>query len=212
MTEENVITAVESGRRGRCVILVDGAEVLDLPKDFAERLGLAPGQPLGPERQDEVRHAAALHEAKLAAVRALGRRAQTQAELRRRLVQRGLPEEAVDEVLGWLADRGYLDDQQYAEQRWHALRQRRLGAQGIRWKLQEEGVPRDIAEQVQAERANDLNETELARELCEQRNESLRSVPWPQRRQRLYAFLARRGFGSEAIIEALSRLDLQNEE
>lgn len=212
MTEDNVVTGIESGKRGRRVVFVDGAEVLDLPTDFAARLGLATGQTLIPAQQDEIRRAVALHEAKLAAVRALGRRAQTQAELRRRLLRRGLPEEAVAEALSWLADRGYLDDKQYAEQRWSALEQRKLGAEGIRWKLLEEGVPREIAEQVQADRAGQLNETELARELCEQRNQSLRNVPWPQRRQRLYAFLARRGFGSEAIIEALSRLDLQDQE
>ncbi|MEN6305470.1 MAG: regulatory protein RecX [Armatimonadia bacterium] len=211
MTGENIITAVESSKRGRRAIFVDGQCVLDLPKAFVDQTGLRVGQSLLPDQQDEIRQAAALQEARTAAVRALGRRALTRADLRRRLSSRGLPETAVEQTLNWLADRKYLDDEQYAQQRWQALAQRKLGAQGIAWKLAQEGVPKDVIQKLQAQQTEELNETELARELAERREATMQKVPWPQRRGRLYVFLARRGFGSDAIAEALERLEAARE-
>lgn len=211
MTGENTITAIESSKRGRRAIYVDGECVLDLPKAFVDQTGLRVGQSLLPDQQEELRQAAALQEARIAAVRALGRRALTRADLQRRLVSRGLPETAVEQTLNWLADHKYLDDEQYAQQRWQALLQRKLGAQGIAWKLAQEGVPKYVIQKLQAQYTEELNETELARELAERREATMRKVPWPQRRARLYAFLARRGFGSEAIAEALEGLGAAQE-
>lgn len=207
MTGENIVTAVESSKRGRRAIFVDGELVLDLPKAFVDQTGLRVGQSLLPDQQDEIRQAAAVQEARTAAVRALGRRALTRADLRRKLLSRGLPEEAVAQTLDWLADLKYLNDEQYAQQRWQALSQRKLGAQGIAWKLSQEGVPKDVIQELQAQHTEELNETELARELAERREATLQKLPWPQRRARLYAFLARRGFGSEAIAAALEGLE-----
>ena len=192
-------------------MFVDGEQVLDLTKAFAEQSGLRTGLSLLPQAQDEIRRTAALHEAKVAAVKALGTRARTRAELQRKLLLRGLPMEAVTETLDWLASRNYLDDEQYAEQRWQSLSQRKLGAQAILRKLVQEGVPKAIAEQVMAAQDATLHETELVHELAMQRNENLKKLLWPQRRQRLYGFLARRGFCREAIADALARLELDQD-
>lgn len=212
MPEEYRITAVEAGsKRGRVAVFVDGEQVLDLTKAFAEQSGLRVGLSLLPATQDEIRQTAALQEAKVAAVKALGIRARTRTELQRKLLLRGLPPAAVTETLDWLASRNYLDDEQYAQQRWQSLSQRKLGSQAIFRKLVQEGVPKAIAEQVMAAQDTTLHETELVRELAMQRNENLKKLPWPQRRQRLYGFLARRGFSGEAISEALARLDVDQD-
>jgi regulatory protein len=206
--EEYRITALEPGRkRGRVAVYVDGEQVLDLTKSFVERSGLHPGQSLCPAEQEEIRQTAALQEAKTAAVKALGLRARTRADLERRLLSSGHPQQAVTQTLDWLADRKYLDDEHYAHERWAALSQRKLGAQAIYRKLLQEGVPRALAEAVRAAQDATLHETEQVRELAYQRNAGLQKLPWPQRRQRLYAFLARRGFQSEAIVDALARLE-----
>jgi len=101
---------VESSKRGRRAIFVDGVCVLDLPKAFVDELGLRVGQSLLPDEQDAIGRRAARYEARLAAVKALGRRALTRAELQRKLLACKLPEQAVRETLDWLAERKYLDD------------------------------------------------------------------------------------------------------
>ncbi|MGE5532077.1 MAG: regulatory protein RecX [Bacteroidota bacterium] len=174
-------------------------------------MGLRVGQSLSPETQDEIRQASALQEAKVAAVKALGTRARTRSDLQQRLLRRGLPQQAVTQTLDWLADRNYLDDEKYAHQRWQSLSQRKLGSRAIYQKLLLEGVPRAVAEQVMAAQDGALDETEQVLELARQRNEGLKKLPWLQRRQRLYGYLARRGFAAEAVSEALARLDLEEE-
>lgn len=208
MPEEHTITAVQPGsKRGRIVVEVDGEAVLDLPGATVKQLGLRVGQSLLPAAQEEIRRSAALQESRKAAVEALGRRAHTRADLQRKLLARGLPRQAVVETLDWLADHKYLDDEQYAQQRWETLSLRNLGAQAVFRKLVQEGVPRSVAEAVMAAQDTTLHETERVLELAEQRNVLLRKYPWPQRRQRLYGFLARRGFSTDDIAEALARLE-----
>ena len=208
MPREYVITALEQGRkRGRVAVLVDGEPVLDLTKAFAEQAGLFVGRSLSPETQEELRRQAARHEARVVAVRMLGRRALTHAELRRRLLSRDLPEAAVAATLDWLAELGYLNDEQYAERRWETLRQRRMGAQGIVHMLRHEGVPGEVADEIRSRQGDPAQDEALARELADKRNAELQRVPWPLRRQRLYAYLARRGFDAETTQEALGRLE-----
>lgn len=208
MPQEHVITALEGGRkRGRVAVLVDGEPVLDLPKAFAEQVGLIVGRSLSPATQDELRQQAARHEARVVAVRMLGRRALTQMELRRRLLSRDLPEEAVAATVDWLVELGYLNDEQYAERRWETLRQRRMGAQGIVHTLRHEGVPGAVADEIRSRQDDPAQDAALARDLADKRNAELQRVPWPQRRQRLYSFLARRGFDAETTREVLGRLE-----
>jgi regulatory protein len=205
---EHVITAVEPGpKRGRVVVRVDDEPVLDLPRAFAEKLDLVVGRSLAPGTQDEIRRQAALHETKVVAVQMLGRRALTQAEMRRRLLSRRLPEESVAATLEWLAELGYLDDEQYAERRWELLRQRQMGTQGIVHTLRHEGVPGTVADEIRSRQDDAAADEALARQLAEKRNAELNRVPWPQRRQRLYSYLARRGFDGETIAEAIGRLE-----
>ena len=207
MIADHIITALEKGqKRGRITVHVDGEAVLDLPKAIVEQLGLLVGRSLSPETQEEIRRQAAQHEARVAGVRLLGRRALTRAELRKRLLARKLPETAVEATLDWLAELHYLDDEQYAERRWELLRQRQMGTSGIVHTLRHEGVPAEVTEQIRARLDDAAQDETLARELAGQRDQQLRHVPWPQRRQRLYQFLARRGFASEVIYEALERL------
>ncbi len=212
MPLEHVITALEQGsKRGRIAVVVDGEPVLDLPRAFVEQAGLIVGRSLSPETQDEIRRQASRHETRVAAVRMLGRRALTQAELRRRLLGRKLPEAAVTATLEWLAELGYLNDEQYAERRWEMLRQRRMGTQGIVHTLLHEGVPGELAEEIRSRQDDTAQDEALARELADKRNAELQRVPWPQRRQRLHMFLARRGFDVETIREALERLQLDDD-
>lgn len=211
MTAEHLITDLKaSGKRGVIGVFVDGECVLELPKDLVNKLGLALGQSLLPEAQEDIRQAAALHETKKAAVKALGRRSRTREGLGRDLLRRGFPESAVADVLQWLADRHYLNDELYARSRLETLRQRKLGTAAIQYKLLQEGVPREMVESVLAEQARDFEETEVACELATRHDRRWAALEWPRRRQKIYQLLARRGFTSETIREALARIESED--
>lgn len=196
----------KSRQRGLVTIMVDGEPALEVPQSIIDKLALSVGQSLGPDAQEEVRHLSHEQQARTLAVQALGRRAYSRRGLSDRLRARGLPEPAVTAALDWLAGKGYLDDEQYARDRLAALCARRLGAAGIMQRLVAEGVARALAEQVVAEQAEALPETERACELARRQAERMAGLDWPRRRARLYQYLARRGYGSDDIATALARL------
>ncbi len=208
MPEEHVITDIRRSPRGaRLEVYVDGERAWQLTRKYLDKLGLAVGQRLSSDALTTLRQTIALHETRDAALRALGQRARTRADLGQRLTTRGYPDWAVTATLDWLAERGLLDDAQYAQDRVVSLRQRRLGSRAIELKLQQEGVPQDLIREVMAQRAEELHETELARKTAEQLNARWGAQEWPRRRARIYQYLARRGFDGETIADALERLE-----
>jgi len=208
MPEGHTITELRRMGSGKGLeVFVDGEKAWRMHHKLAERLGLAVGLRLSPDELVEVGRGVATYETRAAALRLLGQRARSQAALRQRLLSKGCPEWAADETLAWLTEREYLNDERYAQERVAGLQRRRLGSRVIADRLHREGVPDELAKAVMAERADELHETELARELAEQLDERWRALEWLRRRNRIYQHLARRGFGSEVISTALARLE-----
>lgn len=143
------------------------------------------------------------------AARFLGTRPRTRWELERRLKRAGADEEVTGAVLDRLAALGYVDDTAFA--RWWAEQRDRHAPRGRRMveaELRQHGVPRDILEGLRggelAEPALDGealpgSEPERARAALERH---LRGRPFPSEvkaRQRLGAFLVRRGFDPDTV-------------
>ncbi len=151
-------------------------------------------------------------EAKAAAVRLLGSRARTRADLERRLQRKGLAPEAIEEALGDLARAGYVDDEQYARDRIDALlRKARRGPQALTHALIGDGLPSELAERIVAERLDGEDTGQWALDAARERVERLRGIDREAARRRLYGHLRRRGFTDNealrAMDEALPTLD-----
>jgi regulatory protein len=146
-------------------------------------------------------------------VRFLGTRPRTRWELERRLRRASASETVISATLERLAGLGYVDDVAFA--RWwveqrdrHAPRGRRM----VEAELRQHGVPRDVLEALRggelAEPALDgdalpASEAERAREALD-RHLRGRDLPSEYKaRQRLGAFLVRRGFDPDTVRETL---------
>ena len=102
------------------------------------------------------------------AVKALGRRMRTEAELRRLMHARVDPgprgDELVASVILRLKEKKYLDDQSYAETYARLRRENdKFGQRRVRQNLGQKGVPTKIAEQVVADSYANTDEEKLAR-------------------------------------------------
>lgn len=143
------------------------------------------------------------------AVRFLGTRPRTRWELERRLRRAAADPEVIDATLDRLAAMGYVDDTAFA--RWWAEQRDRHAPRGRRMveaELRQRGVPRDVLERLRdgelAEPALDGeglpgSEPERARVALDRH---LRGRPFPaevKARQRLGAFLVRRGFDPDTV-------------
>jgi len=156
----------------------------------------------------------------------LSRRSYTVAELRERLLRRGLPEEEAEPLLERLAELRLVDDALYAEQ-YVSSRKEARGRILIRQELRRKGVDPELVDseveeltpQQQADAATALLEKNAWRYRPSEPAEGDDSGGAPDdaerfaRREQVYkarakafGFLARRGFGAEAASAALERV------
>lgn len=149
------------------------------------------------------------------AVRFLGSRPRTRWELERRLRRAAASDDVITATLDRLAAMGYVDDTAFA--RWWAEQRDRHAPRGRRMveaELRAHGVPRDILESLRGEElvepaldvdALPASEAERAQAALERH---LKGRPMPadgKARQRIGAFLTRRGFDPETVRATLRR-------
>jgi regulatory protein len=124
------------------------------------------------------------------ALRAVSRREQSAAELDRRLRDRGFAPELREETLNRLERVGLVDDERYAMRRAESLSERGQGDQAIRWRLERDGVSDETAAKALAA-------------LPPERQRARLVVAAQGAGPRTARELARRGFGEDAVEEAL---------
>ncbi|MFP5250000.1 MAG: regulatory protein RecX [Acidobacteriota bacterium] len=148
------------------------------------------------------------------AVKALGRRMRTEAELRRLMHARVEPGEhghaAVDAVLKRLRENGYLDDAAYAET-YARLRQEneKFGARRVRQDLRRKGLNPALVEQTVAARYGASNEEALARAHLERKR--IKKPGNEKETARVMRRLVVAGFSTAAIYKILREWDVSDE-
>ena len=149
------------------------------------------------------------------ALRALGRRPHTSAELRAKLARRSTEEGAVEAVISRLRDNGYVDDELVAESHSEFRRDYALvGHKRVLDELRRRGVEASTAERAVEEAYEDADEAELARNFLRRKlGQDPASVKINGRRElnRLYGALARAGFEPHVIADVLREVSDDDE-
>ncbi len=138
-------------------------------------------------------------DASSAALRLLGHRARTSAELARALAERGFSPGAVDAVVARFLEVGLLDDWAYARE-WARSRQegRGLSTGSIRRELLGKGVPPECIEAALAPCA--ANEEAAARGVLARSARRMSDLPSRVQARRLASALARKGFAPDLVM------------
>jgi regulatory protein len=123
------------------------------------------------------------------AMRFLARRGHSTGELRKKLQRREFPDDLIEQVLCDFTERGWLDDQEFAEHQAQILVRKEWGPNKIRAKLRKHGVPETIAEDVVA--ALDVVWVEIALSRVRSKYGELED---DRDRQRAFRHLTYRGF------------------
>lgn len=136
-------------------------------------------------------------------------RARSVAELRQKLIRKGEPAVAVDEVIERLKAQKLLDDAHFALQ---FARAKVVGAGASRRRISMELTRKGIDRQTADAAIDDLAESEgidvsaAIHRVAEKKWKSLSKLDGQTATRRLYAFLARRGFNPDEIRSALQAL------
>lgn len=198
------ITALEEQKDPqRRSLFVDGEFVLGLDLETVVRLRLRVGQAIdGPLLLQSYQ----MEQAKRAwdaGLRLLATSPRTRQEVGRKLA-RSYPPELVEQVLERLEGAGWLDDAGYAES--YIRSHRDYGARRLLAGLIRKGVDRNLAGAAVQAALGEVDAAEQARDVATKRLARMGEVDRATAQRRLVGFLARRGFGPDAIQRALAPL------
>ena len=198
------ITAIEPQQKNlqRVNIYLDGEFAFGLAVVVAAWLRV--GQELGEERiaslktQDEreIVYQKALH--------FLSYRPRSSAEVRQNLSKRGISEALIEDILNRLQNTGLVNDETFA-QAWVENRNtfRPRGKTALRMELRRKGLSNEI---VQSVLDTQVNDAALALEAARRYARRLSGLEWPEFRQKLSGFLARRGFLYTTLASVVSQV------
>ena len=188
-----VVSGLRELPSGRIAVELDGARWRTVPADVLVRVRLGVGEELDRPRARELARELRRARAVDTALRAVSRREQSTAELDRRLRQRGFAPGLREETLNRLERVGLVDDERYAMRRAESLSERGQGDEAIRWRLERDGVPGETAAKAVAALPPERQRAQLV-------------VAAQGTGARTARELARRGFGEDAVEEALGEV------
>ena len=185
------ITALQAQKRNtqRINVYLDGEFAFGLSRFAAAWLHV--GQELTPEKIQELLEMDAREVAYQRALNFLSYRTRSSAEVRKNLEKHQTPEEVIVATLERLTQNGLVDDHQFARA-WveNRLTFRPRGRRALSVELRQKGVANDVIETV----LRDLDEDELAYQAALKQARKYAGLEWMAFRQKMSAYLARRGF------------------
>lgn len=138
--------------------------------------------------------------------RLLSRRPHSVHELSMKLRQREFSREVIAETLSKLLSLGFLDDAKFAESYFEELKAKGFGAMRIRIALKKRGIAEDLISGLIGERVTADDELEGALALLIKRKLHFSREPDRlKRRQKMFRYLASRGFQSSVIYRAVEK-------
>lgn len=140
----------------------------------------------------------------LAALRTLGYRFNSEAELRRKLQRKKFEKATIDATLARLREEKWLDDERFAAAFVRTRGLKRIGARRIVYELRAAGVDDDVAKQAVAENVDPEREREQLRALIARRAALLGTA---EGRNKLAAYLLKQGYDAPLVWETLRAYD-----
>ncbi len=201
------ITAITAQKRHpqRVNIFLDGEFAFGLARIVAAWLQI--GQELTEEDIARLKAADAQEQAYQRTLRYIGYRPRTEAEIRRYLQRRKVAEEHIAAILVRLRDLNLVDDTAFARA-WveDRITFRPRGRRALRAELRQKGLSEDAIAPV----LEDLDEASLAYQAARKGLPRYRRLAWQEFRQKMSAYLARRGFPYDIVRETVERVWQEN--
>jgi regulatory protein len=198
------VTAVKKQSRnpGRVNIYLDNKFAFGLSQELAAKFGLLVGREISGEQILLVKKGSCREKSLTMAYRYLSYRPRSEREVKDYLVRKGIGGEEIKSVIFYLEEQGYLNDNDFA--RWWLEQRNQFRPRGcrlLRQELIQKGISQEIIDRVLA----GVDEKELIGKLLRKRH--LRSWGESDRgREKLVAYLGRRGFSWPVILEVLESL------
>ena len=197
------ITTIETQKRNkdRVSIYLDGEYAFGLARIVAAWLQV--GQEISEEKIVELTAADGHEAAYTRALRLLNQQDRSERDIRQHLHRQGIADDVVNEVIERLARSGLVNDERYALN-WVDNRSefRPRSRRALAYELKLKGISQEAADRALSQ----VDEDQLAYQAARKQVRKLGQLPWPEFRQKMLSFLARRGFSYETSAPVADRV------
>ena len=199
-----IVTQMIGISRARYKVYVDGQFAFILYKGELREFGIEEEKEISESCYQQIMTQVLPKRAKKRALNLLESRDYTSGQLREKLRQGDYPQACIDEAFDYVESYGYVDDLRYAKDfiTYHLEHKSRTR---IGQDLMRKGIGRDIIEAAFEEleqSGTGQDETAMIVKLLEKKKYDVRTAS-KQDKQRMYGFLYRKGFHTDAISRAL---------
>ena len=194
-----IVTAVIPVDKRKCKVFLGEDFAFVLYKSEAARFHIEEGSDLSEETYERIKEEILLKRARDRALYLLQSQGRTQAEMIGKLQNDGYPDDITREVMSFLSEYHFVDDSAYTENYIHVNKGRKSPRQ-MAYELQQKGVDKAKISQILEE--NPVDEEETARALLKKKTGGQIPEDWKER-QKLAAFLGRKGFSFDVIQRVL---------
>ncbi len=198
------VTQLTDMGRGRYKVYIEDRPAFALYRGELSRLEIREGKEITEENLREIREEILPLRAKKRAMNLLQKREYTSASLREKLRDGEYPEACIEEAVAYVESYGYVDDRRYTKD-FIVYNLERKSRMRIEQDLMRKGVHKDTIRAVFEELEEDgtrQDEVSMIRNLLEKKKYDAKTAD-AQEKQRMYAFLYRKGFHADAISRAL---------
>ncbi|MBR1476699.1 MAG: regulatory protein RecX [Lachnospiraceae bacterium] len=195
-----VVTDIEPLGSRKVKIYLDDEPAFVLYKGELHKYWISVGNEINPTVCNEINTVLLPKRAKLRLMKLLQKRPYTEAELRRKLDCGEYPDEAVNEAIAYVSSYGYLDDSAYASDYIETYIDRK-SKRSIEMELIKRGISKidiEAAWSRAEERGFSQNENAQIEALLKKKGYDSDKADMKEK-QRIYAFLLRKGFLAENI-------------
>ncbi|HCL90858.1 MAG TPA: hypothetical protein DHW70_06025 [Candidatus Atribacteria bacterium] len=144
-------------------------------------------------------------------LRLLSRRIYSRYEISRKLKNKGYPENIITNLIFWLEDNNYINDELFAEM-WaqFRLQNKPIGRYKLNQELRTKGIKQDIIQKVINKTYKEIDELILARNLIKEKIVSSEIKNIRIDPKKIYNFLLRRGFSGQVSKIIYDELNNEN--
>lgn len=199
-----IVTQLTDMGKGRYKVYIEERPAFVLYRGELNRLGIREGEEITEESLREIREKILPLRAKKRAMNLLQKREYTAAALRDKLRDGEYPEDCIEEAIAYVQSYGYVDDLRYARD-FIIYNLDRKSRMRIEQDLMRKGIRKDtictVFDELEEEGTRQ-DEASMIRSLLEKKKYNARTADG-QEKQRMYAFLYRKGFHADVINKAL---------
>jgi regulatory protein len=201
---DRTVTALTAQKKNpnRINVFLDGEFAFGLSRIVAAWLRI--GEALSEEKIERLKAQDSLEVATQSAIELLSYRPRAEAEIRKRLVEKGFRTEDVDAVLGRLREAGLVSDEAFARA-WADNRAtfRPRSKRMVAIELRQKGVAEETIEQTLNELPQD---DDMAYQSALRYARRLEGLEWDEFRKKLGGHLGRKGFSYDVVSEVTRRI------